>query len=72
MNSSTRMNKLDVLQVKVEVLRAEHQDLDAAITALEEASHYDALRIKRLKKQKLALKDQIVSIENQMTPDIIA
>ena len=53
-------------------LRAEHRDLDAEIVAEEASSHADQLLIKRLKKRKLALKDQIQAIEDQLLPDIIA
>ncbi|HZT46462.1 MAG TPA: DUF465 domain-containing protein [Hyphomicrobiaceae bacterium] len=53
-------------------LRAEHRDLDARIVAEEESSRADQLLIKRLKKQKLALKDKIKAIEDQLLPDIIA
>lgn len=53
-------------------LKAEHRDLDAEIIALEQASAADVLTIKRLKKRKLALKDQMIAIEDQLFPDIIA
>ena len=53
-------------------LRTEHRDLDAEIVALEEAGEPDQLLIKRLKKRKLHLKDQITSVEDRLTPDIIA
>jgi hypothetical protein len=53
-------------------LRAEHRDLDNEIVALEAAGTADQLHIKRLKKRKLQLKDQITSVEDQLTPDIIA
>lgn len=53
-------------------LRAEHRDLDAEIVALEARSITDQLLIKRLKKRKLALKDSISTIEDQLFPDIIA
>lgn len=53
-------------------LRAEHRDLDAQIVAEEESPHADQLLIKRLKKRKLALKDGITAIEDQLLPDIIA
>ena len=73
MNSSARMEQLEVLRVELEVLRQEHRDLDEAIAALEEASSTpDMLTIRRLKKQKLALKDKIASLEDRITPDIIA
>ncbi len=72
MNKTTRMDHQQVLRVKLEVLRREHRDLDEAIHALQEARHPDQLRLRRLKKRKLALKDQIVLIEDELTPDIIA
>ena len=53
-------------------LRAEHRDLDAAIVAQESSSFADQLLIKRLKKRKLAVKDRITAIEDQLLPDIIA
>lgn len=60
------------LQVKLRQLAQEHADLDAAIAALEHSGAADQLRMRRLKKTKLALKDQIIVIENQLIPDIIA
>lgn len=53
-------------------LRTEHRELDAEIVALETAGAADQLLIRRLKKRKLTLKDQITSVEDQLTPDIIA
>jgi hypothetical protein len=53
-------------------LRAEHRDLDAQIVAEEISPLCDQLLIKRLKKRKLALKDRITAIEDQLLPDIIA
>ena len=53
-------------------LRAEHRDLDAQIVAEETSPLCDQLLIKRLKKRKLALKDRITGIEDQLLPDIIA
>jgi hypothetical protein len=53
-------------------LRAEHRALDEEIVALEGDSAADQLLIRRLKKKKLALKDQITKIEDQLLPDIIA
>jgi len=59
-------------QKRLELLRTEHRDLDAAITALTEAGSTDQLQIARLKKRKLRLKDQIAIIEDTLLPDIIA
>jgi len=72
MNESTQMNPLEVLRVELEVLRREHRDLDDAIEALQEARRADQLQLRRLKKQKLGLKDKIARIEDKLTPDIIA
>ncbi|WP_417249396.1 YdcH family protein [Celeribacter sp.] len=72
MNMSSKMDHLEVLRVEVEVLKREHRDLDEAITAMQEQGHYDALRMQRLKKRKLALKDRITVLEDELNPDIIA
>ena len=53
-------------------LRTEHRELDDEIVALEVAGAADQLLIRRLKKRKLTLKDQITAVEDQLTPDIIA
>lgn len=53
-------------------LRTEHRSLDDEIIELEASGSADQLLIKRLKKKKLALKDQITVIEDQLLPDIIA
>jgi hypothetical protein len=72
MNAPTEMNHEDVLRVKLAVLRRQHRDLDDAIDALQLAVNPDQLTLRRLKKQKLALKDTISRIEDELTPDIIA
>lgn len=60
------------LRKRLEVLRIEHRDLDAAIDALSHAGSTDQLQVARLKKRKLKLKDQISMIEDYLIPDIIA
>ena len=70
--SDLSMKTDDVLRVELAVFRREHRDLDDAIHALQERGTADQLTLRRLKKQKLALKDQIAKIEDQLTPDIIA
>ncbi len=72
MNTSAKMEQLEVLRVKLEVLKREHRDLDTEIEALHERGASDMLTLKRLKKQKLNLKDQIVALEDRLLPDIIA
>jgi len=53
-------------------LKAEHRAIDMEIKALGETGVLDVLKIKRMKKIKLSMKDKIAFIENQITPDIIA
>lgn len=53
-------------------LRTEHRHLDDEITALQTMGVTDMLKIRRLKKLKLVLKDKIRVLEDDMTPDIIA
>lgn len=60
------------LRLALARLQQEHRDLDAAILALEDAPGKDLLQVQRLKKRKLQLRDRIISIEDQLTPDIIA
>lgn len=72
MNTPQKLDHEQVLRVKLEVLKREHRDLDDAIAAMTERGTADQLAMVRLKKRKLALKDQIARIEDELTPDIIA
>lgn len=72
MNAPSELNFEDMLRIRLEVLRREHRDLDEEILGLELSPRPDQLTLRRLKKQKLALKDQIVKLEDQLIPDIIA
>ncbi|TXH38408.1 MAG: DUF465 domain-containing protein [Rhodospirillaceae bacterium] len=60
------------MRVKLEELRSEHRDLDDVIRQMAETSPFNQLQIQRLKKRKLALKDQIIKLESKLLPDIIA
>ncbi|MEY9591281.1 hypothetical protein ABIA06_003572 [Bradyrhizobium yuanmingense] len=60
------------LEAELTRLQQEHRDLDAAIDALHQSPAPDLLRLQRLKKRKLLLRDRIAFIEDQITPDIIA
>ena len=60
------------LRARLATLKVEHEDLDAAVVALEGLARPDQIRVARLKKKKLALRDEIVRLEDQLTPDIIA
>ena len=60
------------LRERLNNMKQQHRDLDAAIASLESTGTADQLQLRRLKKQKLMLKDQISRLEDQMLPDIIA
>ncbi len=60
------------LRKRLDLLRTEHRDLDAAIDALTGAGSTDQLQIARLKKRKLKLRDQIAMVQDYLIPDIIA
>jgi hypothetical protein len=60
------------IQRRLELLRTEHRDMDAAIGALLATGSADQLRAARLKKRKLKLRDEIAMLEGQLIPDIIA
>lgn len=62
----------DALRDRLAELRQDHADLDAAVQAIALSPLPDMLLIARLKRKKLALKDEISRIEAQLTPDIIA
>ena len=53
-------------------LEVEHRDLDAAIDLLIQAGRIDDLQMRRFKKRKLQLKDQIIQLKMQLVPDIPA
>ena len=59
-------------QARIKSLRQRHRDLDAAIDSLERSGPGDQLRLRRLKKTKLQLKDEITKLEDSLWPDIIA
>jgi hypothetical protein len=63
---------LEALKSRLHMLKIEHADLDAAVGALEALAGPDQIQIARLKKKKLALRDEISRIEDQLFPDIIA
>ena len=60
------------IRERLAILREEHKDLDDAIRALETLPVSNQLQIARLKKKKLVLRDQIATLEDRLTPDIIA
>ena len=60
------------LRKRLEILKIEHRDLDRVIARLLEDASHDELQIRRLKRRKLLLKDQIALLERQLNPDIPA
>lgn len=62
----------DEIERWLEDLRAEHRDLDQVIRHLVETHHSDNMRIQRLKKRKLQLKDMMAKLESQLIPDLDA
>ena len=66
------MDETATLQNKLAELQSEHRDLDDVIARLASTRPFDQLKIQRLKKRKLVLKDEIIRIENKLLPDIIA
>ena len=73
---STQMNQgsdtHQQLMQQIAVLKQEHRELDIAITDLDNRVHTNQLELKRLKKQKLRLKDAISRLESSLIPDLHA
>ena len=65
------LSKDDMIKL-LERLKKEHRAIDREIKASFETGVTDMLKMRRMKKVKLAMKDKISFIENQITPDIIA
>ncbi|MDP1026261.1 DUF465 domain-containing protein [Sphingomonas sp. KR1UV-12] len=65
---------MDETQIRdrLDGLRLEHRDLDAAIAALAAIGSPDQVQLARLKKRKLRLRDEMSMLEDQLLPDIIA
>jgi hypothetical protein len=62
----------EALVRRLHELRSEHRDLDTVIVRLSEAVPTDQLHLQRLKKRKLALKDEIARLDSLLIPDSIA
>ena len=62
----------EALRRRLEALQSEHRDLDDVIARISGDAPFDQLQIQRLKKRKLALKDEISRLEDLLLPDIIA
>jgi hypothetical protein len=66
------MNQDELLIAELVELRRQHRALDEEIATLSESPLGDQLKLKRLKKRKLHLKDEIARVEDKLYPDIIA
>ena len=71
---SVRLTEEEIEQVKDHLveLKLEHNDLDQLIGRLTRDKTIEELQVKRLKKRKLYVKDQISNLENELIPDILA
>ena len=57
---------------RIQALKIEHRDLDDSISALQISGCIDELKVRRIKKRKLFIKDEIVRLERELIPDIPA
>lgn len=69
---ATAVESAEEIKRRIGELNLEHRDLDRAIEALEQNPLHDELQLKRLKKRKLMLKDQIARLESELIPDLNA
>ena len=70
--ATATMENAEEIRRRISELNLEHRDLDRAIEALDQNPLHDELQLKRLKKRKLMLKDQIFMLQRQLVPDIPA
>ena len=60
------------IQNQIAIMESEHRDLDSVIEQLGEVLPFDQLKLQRLKKRKLVLKDEVTRLRSRILPDIIA
>ena len=60
------------IQNQISMMESEHRDLDSVIEQLGEVLPFDQLKLQRLKKRKLVLKDEMAKLRSRILPDIIA
>ncbi|MDC1311681.1 YdcH family protein [Burkholderiales bacterium] len=65
-------DSISIVKNKIAALKEEHRDLDEAVTALNQSHQPDELQIRRMKKRKLLLKDQILQLQKMLVPDVPA
>ncbi len=64
--------EIEAIKARIVAMKLEHRDLDIAIQKLVEDPGYDQLRLRRLKKRKLQLKDSIAKLKSLLIPDMPA
>ena len=72
MSTSLTDEEIEQITARIEELKLEHTDLNQIICRLVSDPSFGELQIKRLKKRKLQLKDQLAQLENRLIPDILA
>ena len=70
--ASMEEREIELIRERLSQLKSEHRDLDDVIARISEEAPFDQIQVKRLKKRKLLLKDQILQLESRLLPDIIA
>ena len=60
------------IQNQIAIMESDHRDLDSVIERLGEVLPFDQLKLQRLKKRKLVLKDEMTRLRSRILPDIIA
>jgi len=71
-NVSLTDEELRSIRARITLLELEHGDLNDIIDRLGQDPMQDQLQLRRLKKRKLVIKDQIIRLQAQIIPDIIA
>ncbi len=68
------LKRVEQAEIKrwIESLDLEHRDLDEVIAHLVDTGHHDSMRIQRLKKRKLKLKDMLIKLHSELIPDLDA
>lgn len=72
MNTMLGHKTPDYFRMRLQVLSVEHRDLDEVVETMSALPERDELLLQRLKKRRLALKDQIASLERLLEPDVPA
>lgn len=66
------LSDVRTVELRLLELEAEHRELDHLIAQLQGQVPHDELQVRRLKKRKLQLKDQIVQLQASLSPDVPA